>query len=1110
MTDKALAWANPLIESQDACLNDFNMFITAMGQMFDDPNHGFTVETALLNLRQDARISERKLERWTEMNRSNKSLLPFLPKEIPDSSPQESAPEPMQVNSLRSRVNDERKEFRFKENLCFYCGKSGHFIINCPSRSRRTTAAVVERDFSESYSVTSESGPPEIAATVPDYDFSDMNSVTSETIWIDSRWVNSSAMIDSGASGNFMDTSFAKKSGIRSQRRVSSILMETVDGSPLTSGPVDQQTESLKTLKEYIDENLSKGFIRPSSSPAGAPIFFVKKKDESLRPCVDYRDINKVTIKNRYPLPLIPELLERVRQAKVFSKLDLRGAYNLVHIRPGDEWKTAFRSRYGHFEYLVMPFGLCNAPATFQHLLYGGTSATCQYYLAAFEGTPSVHQAGEGLSMDNSKIKAIQEWPIPKNVKEVERFIGFANFYRRSIKNFSDIVSPITRLTQKKTAFIWSPQAQEAFSRLKTKFMSAPVLIHPDPELAFIIEVDASNCAVGAILSQRTGEKNLLHPCAFLSKRLSPAEKNYDVGNKELLAIIAAFKEWRHLLQGASQPIVVLMDHRNLEFISHLDEVSLLFRNGVWTRERRLYIPEAVRLRVLKMVHDSKVTGHRGIQKTKEFLSHFFWWPSFWKNVQKTAPFRGKEYNLVVVDRLTKAAHFIPCSGLPSAKDTADLIIQNIFRLHRVSDEVVSDRGVQFTSKFWRNFCSALGIEVNLSSAIHPQSNGQTERTNQTLEQYLRCYVCHLQDDWVRLLPLAEFSNNNSQSASTKQSPFYANLGYHPSILPRLPVDTSLPAVADRISSLQQNLELLKETLGSAQDRYKNAADRFRKPTPKFKVFKIINSKNGCSWADRSPLHDAAFHGRLLTVKTLIAQGFNVNILTIDRITPLHEACLGGHVSCAKVLLENRARINIVTVDGITPLYNACSSGSVACVSMLLDHGANPELETQLAFPLHEAVVRGHRECAEMLIAYGADIEKELQNKGTPLYLACANVNHGKQRDSPLHAAARRTSEGIVKLLIDYGANVKYKNMEGKYPIELSVPRSAVERALLVAEGYISVIKMHFGTNLPAGRFGGRTAHAPAILEDGGAQGEDGRTDGHREAGLSLIVEVYL
>ncbi|XP_072287503.1 ankyrin repeat and SOCS box protein 11 [Pyxicephalus adspersus] len=229
------------------------------------------------------------------------------------------------------------------------------------------------------------------------------------------------------------------------------------------------------------------------------------------------------------------------------------------------------------------------------------------------------------------------------------------------------------------------------------------------------------------------------------------------------------------------------------------------------------------------------------------------------------------------------------------------------------------------------------------------------------------------------------------------------------------------------------------------------------------------------SWADRSPLHEAAFHGRLLSLKTLLAQGFNVNILTIDRVSPLHEACLGGHVSCAKVLLENGARVNVVTVDGITPLYNACSSGSVACVSMLLDYGANPELETQLTFPLHEAVLRGYRECAEMLISFGADIDKELQNRGTPLYLACthhkadcvrkllelgADVNRGKLLDTPLHAAARRSSEEIIKFLIDYGANVMSKNIDGKYPIELAAPRSAVEKALLIAEGPASLAQL--------------------------------------------------
>ncbi|XP_077155200.1 uncharacterized protein LOC143817594 [Ranitomeya variabilis] len=191
---------------------------------------------------------------------------------------------------------------------------------------------------------------------------------------------------------------------------------------------------------------------------------------------------------------------------------------------------------------------------------------------------------------------------------------------------------------------------------------------------------------------------------------------------------------------------------------------------------------------------------------------------------------------MVVVDRLTKAAHFVPGTGLPSAKDTVNLVIQNVFRSHGVPDEIISDRGVQFTSRFWKGLCSALNINVCLSSAYHPQTNGQTERTNQTLEQYLRCYVSHLQDDWLELLSLAEFSYNNSQSASTKFTPFFANLGYHPCILHRSQINSPVPAVEERLTAMRQNLEVLKESLTTAQERYKRSADRFRKPAPMFKV----------------------------------------------------------------------------------------------------------------------------------------------------------------------------------------------------------------------------------------------------------------------------------
>ncbi|XP_029459485.1 ankyrin repeat and SOCS box protein 11 isoform X1 [Rhinatrema bivittatum] len=231
----------------------------------------------------------------------------------------------------------------------------------------------------------------------------------------------------------------------------------------------------------------------------------------------------------------------------------------------------------------------------------------------------------------------------------------------------------------------------------------------------------------------------------------------------------------------------------------------------------------------------------------------------------------------------------------------------------------------------------------------------------------------------------------------------------------------------------------------------------------------------GGSWADRSPLHEAAYQGRLLTLKTLIAQDFNVNILTIDRVSPLHEACLGGHVACAKLLLESGARVNAVTIDGFTPLFNACCSGSIACIVTLLEHGARPKAEPQLVFPLHESVKRGHKECAEILLAHGVNINEETPHLGTPLYVACshqrtecvrkllelgANVDFGKVLDTPLHAAARKSSAEVINLLIDYGANVKKRNQDGKYPIDLAAPNSTVEQALLLREGPASLAQL--------------------------------------------------
>jgi hypothetical protein len=339
------------------------------------------------------------------------------------------------------------------------------------------------------------------------------------------------------------------------------------EGTIPPMGPIYSLSETeLKILREYIQDNLSKGFIQSSRSPAGAPILFVKKKDGTLRLCVDYRGLNKITRKNRYPLPLISNLLDRLRTANYFSKIDLRGAYNLVRIAPGDEWKTAFRTRYGSYEYQVMPFGLCNAPATFQQFMNEVFADLLDInviiYLddiLIFSENLEIHQehirevlrrlrknnlfakpekcefhkkrieflgyviSSNGIYMDQEKIQVIQDWPEPQKVRDIQSFLGFANFYRRFIPSYSQIVLPLTRLTRKNTAWNFDERCKEAFQYLKKAFISAPTLIHWNPNFKPILETDASDHAIASIFSMETPEGEI----QWLPK-LSQCFSNFD------------------------------------------------------------------------------------------------------------------------------------------------------------------------------------------------------------------------------------------------------------------------------------------------------------------------------------------------------------------------------------------------------------------------------------------------------------------------------------------------------------------------------------------------------------------------------------------------------
>jgi hypothetical protein len=380
------------------------------------------------------------------------------------------------------------------------------------------------------------------------------------------------------------------------------------EGTSPPFGPVYPLSPTeLDVLKKYIDENLRKGFIRHSQSPAGAPILFVKKPDGTLRLCVDYRGLNNITIKNKYPLPLIGELLDRVGKAKRFTKLDMRDGYHRLRMAEGEEWKTAMRCRYGLYEFCVMPFGLCNAPGSFQHfandifkdflddflvvylddlLIYSNTRQEHKRHVRLvlqrlreaglfLKLEKSVFNAEEvpflgfiispdGTRMDPSKVDAITSWPEPKSPHDIQVFLGLANFYRRFVKGYSKIVAPLTDLLKKGVKFHWSKAQKVAFSSLKKAFTTAPILRHFDPSKPAIVETDASDEAFGGALSQ-VGEDGLLHPCAFVSKKFSDTQRNYEIYDKEMFAIVECmYHHWRHYLEGSGLQATVVTDHKNL------------------------------------------------------------------------------------------------------------------------------------------------------------------------------------------------------------------------------------------------------------------------------------------------------------------------------------------------------------------------------------------------------------------------------------------------------------------------------------------------------------------------------------------------------------------
>ena len=374
-----------------------------------------------------------------------------------------------------------------------------------------------------------------------------------------------------------------------------------------------QTAEELEATHQFITESLAKGYITDSKSPYASALFYRKKKDGKLRPIMDYRILNKWTVRDNYPLPLITNIIERLQGKTLFSKFDIRWGYNNIRIKKEDRWKAAFKTPFGLYEPTVMYFGLTNSLATFcramqkmlRNWLNNYPDETGNYIddmIVATKGNLPRHQQivgelldifqqnsyflrptkcefevskieclglvvdGDALSIDQKKADGLHNWPRTlSTVKEVRSVLGVLGYQRPFIPHYADIARPLTALTKKNHPFSWTPECRTALDTLINIVTQGPTLAQPDLSLPFYLQVDASAYATGAILTQKD-TRGKHRAVGFLSKTFNEAERNYDIHDRELLAMFQALSHWRHLLLSSPHVTTVLTDHKNLEY----------------------------------------------------------------------------------------------------------------------------------------------------------------------------------------------------------------------------------------------------------------------------------------------------------------------------------------------------------------------------------------------------------------------------------------------------------------------------------------------------------------------------------------------------------------
>ncbi|MGH9656204.1 MAG: RNase H-like domain-containing protein, partial [Bryobacteraceae bacterium] len=805
---------------------------------------------------------------------------------------------------------------------------------------------------------------------------------------------------------------------------------------PVVSPERRRSEKDISTLRRCTEEMIKAGLIQPSISPWSSQAVLVKKVRDGVvldekRPTWDYRWVNDLVQGDAYALPLPENMFNMLKGARFFSKLDLTKGFWQIPVEEKSRQILAMATPLGLYEPGYMPFGYKNAPSVFQRemerifrdrlwqglivfvddiLIYTKTEeeheemirwalgrlmaneyyaqpGKCEFFKR--ELTVLGHVISEkGVDVQQHKVKAVQEWPALQSKKDIKSFLGLTGYYRKFIPRYSAVAKPLSDLLKEERKFDWGEEQRKAFDELKAALTSATFLAHPNPQEQYVLNTDASGFAIAAVLSQKQ-QDGKMHPVAYYSRKMEPAETRYEVTDQELLAIVDAVEHWRCYLEGAEHPVLILTDHRGLEYLStkkelrnrearwieklaeiefkiryvpgpqnaaadalsrradyqeqvaveRKDEAELIeerprlkitlaplpvvkakeawearaealpFKDELrkaaaadpayakkvkevepndgllrgegllWTADGILHVPDdqSVRSKLLHAVHDAPTGGHLGERKTLRKLQADCYWPGMRADVedyvrgcvtcarikpaqQVTAgllrplpiPHRPWEvigidfvgplpktadhhdFILSVKDQLTKQVHFIATTVNVTAKGTVKLLLEHVIKLHGLPSAIVSDRDVRFQSTLWKEIWKTWGSRLMMGSSYHPQTNGQTERANRSLETYLRAFVDKKGKDWADWLPMAEVHYNNSVHEATGKTPFELNgilwtdaysLALSSPTMRQFRAQTAEDVLAD----MKRAWEDARTALMAARDRMKRTADEHRR-----------------------------------------------------------------------------------------------------------------------------------------------------------------------------------------------------------------------------------------------------------------------------------------